>query len=161
MRTPCFSSLSPSPAVRFLFSERSLDGAKRNPESVIFVRHHTLHLQALKIPSTLGVRKSGVCGLPQTGVVAGGAADMAARLGQTIPRRATPPVMTLDAEQMAMTTRVQAAMSQPLSPAETLATIDELGELGLLSKQLQSELKECMVLAPQAITGMGWACSGQ
>ena len=42
-----------------------------------------------------------------------------------------------------------------------LATIDELGELGLLSKQLQSELKECMVLAPQAITGMGWACSGQ
>jgi len=44
----------------FLFSERSLDGAKRNPESVIFVRHHTLHLQALKIPSTLGVLKSGV-----------------------------------------------------------------------------------------------------
>jgi len=69
--------------------------------------------------------------------------------------------MTLDAEQMAMMTRMQAAMSQPLSPVETLATIDELGELGLLSKQLQSELKECMVLAPQAITGMGWACSGQ
>ena len=47
------------------------------------------------------------------------------------------------------------AMSQPLSPPETLAVIDEMAEIGFLPKAMQSELKECMVLLPTAAPALG------
>jgi hypothetical protein len=49
------------------------------------------------------------------------------------------------------------AMGKPLSPVETIATIDEMSELGLLSKAMNTELKECMLLLPDAapMLGMG------
>ena len=47
------------------------------------------------------------------------------------------------------------AMSQPLSPPETLAVIDEMTEIGFLPKAMQSELKECMVLLPGAAPALG------
>ena len=46
-------------------------------------------------------------------------------------------------------------MGQPLSPPETLATIDELFELGFLPKAMQTELKECMLLLPSSVEVLG------
>ena len=61
----------------------------------------------------------------------------------------------MNADTMAMMARMQQAMAQPLSPAETLATIDELFELGFLPKTVQIEFKECMVLVPETIAALG------
>ena len=47
------------------------------------------------------------------------------------------------------------AMGRPLSPPETLAVIDELGEIGFLPKTIQGELKECLVLLPAAAPALG------
>ena len=66
-----------------------------------------------------------------------------------------PPGMAMDADQMAMMAGVMQAMSRPLSPGETLATIDELFALGFLPKAMQTELKECMVLVPAAAPALG------
>ena len=55
----------------------------------------------------------------------------------------------------AQMTRLMQAMSQPLSPPETLAVMDEMAGIGLLSKAMQAELKECMVLVPTAAPALG------
>ncbi|HEY2978603.1 MAG TPA: hypothetical protein VGJ35_11595 [Burkholderiaceae bacterium] len=59
---------------------------------------------------------------------------------------------TMTAEQMAQLNAgmaaMQQAMSQPLSRAETLAVFDELGQLGVMTPAMQSELRDCVVLAP-------------
>ena len=47
------------------------------------------------------------------------------------------------------------AMSQPLSPPETLAVMDEMVEIGFLPKAMQAELKECMLLLPTAAPALG------
>lgn len=63
-----------------------------------------------------------------------------------------PPGMALTPELSAMVANM---MGAPLSPAETLATIDEMTELGLLPKAIQTELKECMVVLPQTAAALG------
>jgi len=68
---------------------------------------------------------------------------------------ALPPGMVIDNDTMAMMARMQQAMAQPLSPAETLATIDELFELGFLPKAVQIEFRECMVLVPETTAALG------
>ena len=60
-------------------------------------------------------------------------------------------------EQAEMLAKLQGGMSAPLPAAETLATIDEMGELGLLSPSMNAELKECMLLMPQSAPAMGMA----
>jgi hypothetical protein len=59
---------------------------------------------------------------------------------------------TMSAEQMAQMNAsmaaMQQAMSQPLSRTETLAVFDELGELGVVTPAMQSELRDCVMLAP-------------
>ncbi len=82
--------------------------------------------------------------------------EMAAKMGAMIPGGGQlPPGMAMDPEQMAMMARMQQAMKEPLSPAETMATIDELFELGFLPKAIQAEFKECMVLVPATIPALG------
>ena len=80
--------------------------------------------------------------------------EMAAAMAKLMPNAGQlPPGMAIDPAMMA---RAQQMLSQPpLSPPETLATIDELFELGFLPKAMQSELKECMVLLPAAIPALG------
>jgi hypothetical protein len=68
-----------------------------------------------------------------------------------------PPGMSLSPEQQAMMARMQGLMAQPLSPPQTLAAIDELAELGLLPRDIQKEMKECMVLLPQTAPALGMA----
>ena len=82
--------------------------------------------------------------------------DIAAKMGTMMPGLGQlPPGMNLDPEQVAMMAQMQRMMNEPLSPRETLATIDELFELGFLPKAMQSELKECMVLVPATIPALG------
>jgi hypothetical protein len=80
--------------------------------------------------------------------------EMAAKMGALMPGIGQMPA-GLDPDQMAMLARLQQAMGEPLSPAETVATIDELAELGFLPKPIQSELKECMVVLPTSIAALG------
>jgi hypothetical protein len=89
--------------------------------------------------------------------VAGGIPpEMAAKMGALMPGAGQlPPGLAAGADPMAMMARMQQAMGEPLSPPQTLATIDELFELGFLPKAMQSELKECMVLVPESIPVLG------
>jgi hypothetical protein len=51
---------------------------------------------------------------------------------------------------------MQQAMAQPLSRAETLAVFDELGELGVMTPAMQSEVRDCVMLAlPSASASLG------
>ena len=96
----------------------------------------------------------GAMGLP--GMPLGIPADVAAKMRAMVPNAGQlPPGLALDPDQMAMMAQMQQAMSQPLSPPETLATIDELFELGFLPKAIQAELKECMVVLPATIPALG------
>ena len=96
-------------------------------------------------------------GMPMgMGVPAGLPPEMAAKMGSLMPGLGQLPAgMALDPEQMAAMARMQQAMSQPLSPRETLASIDALTELGFLPKPVQAELKECMLLIPGATQALG------
>ncbi len=92
-------------------------------------------------------------GIPQSESIP---ADMAAKMAAMMPNAGQLPAgMALDPEAMAMMARMQQAMAAPPSPGETLATIDELFELGFMPKAIQTEFKECMVLVPAAIPALG------
>jgi hypothetical protein len=83
-------------------------------------------------------------------------ADMAAKMAALMPSAGQLPAgMGLEPDQMAMLVRLQQSMAEPLSPQETVATIDELADLGFLPKPIQNELKECMVVLPTSIAALG------
>jgi hypothetical protein len=92
---------------------------------------------------------AGMAGMP-----AGGAA---AALSGLVQPGALPAGSALDASQLAALQQALSAMNQPTSPAETLATLDEMADIGLLPKAMQSEMKECMALLPQSAASMGMA----
>jgi hypothetical protein len=55
---------------------------------------------------------------------------------------------------------MQQAMAQPLSRGETLAVFDELAELGVMTPEMRSEVRDCVMLAPpsaSAALGMSGA----
>jgi len=95
------------------------------------------------------------------GGLAGGAgdavpADVAAKMAGLMPGGGQLPAgLGLDPEQMAMLAGLQKSMAEPLSPQETIATLDELADLGFLPRPIQSELKECMVVLPTSIVALG------
>ena len=103
----------------------------------------------------------GMPGMPGMTGLPGGAGmsippELAAKMGAMVPGAGQlPPGMALDPQQMAMLANMQQMMSQPLSAAETVATMDELFELGFLPKAIQGEFKECMVLVPSTIPALG------
>ena len=105
-----------------------------------------------KLPAGLGMAMGG--GLPQ-----GIPADVAAKMSSMFPGVSgmgqLPAGMALDPDQMAGLASIQQAMSQPLSPPETLATIDALFEVGFLPKAMHAELKQCMLLVPAAAQALG------
>ncbi|MEO5845131.1 MAG: hypothetical protein ABIQ33_09845 [Caldimonas sp.] len=79
--------------------------------------------------------------------------DIMAKMTTLMPGVGQMPMgMGITPEQMAM---LQQAMAEPLSPQETIATIDELADLGFLPRPIQSELKECMVVLPTSIAALG------
>jgi hypothetical protein len=82
-------------------------------------------------------------------------AEMAAMMSRVMPAGGLPPGIGVDPSQAAAMNQMLAAMNHPLSPAETLATMDEMAELGMLPKAAHAELKECMLLLPQSAQAMG------
>ena len=105
-----------------------------------------------KLSAGLGMAMGG--GLSQ-----GIPADVAAKMGSLMPGVSgmgqLPAGLALDPDQMAGLASIQQAMSQPLSPPETLAAIDALFEVGFLPKAMHAELKECMLLVPAAAQALG------
>jgi hypothetical protein len=93
--------------------------------------------------------------MPMGGGLPGMTAEMKDRLGTLMPDASKLPAgTTVDPQTFA---RLQQAIAQPLSPAETLAAIDELSELGLMPIAMKAELGECMALMPQAAPTLGMA----
>ncbi len=87
------------------------------------------------------------------GLGAPGSEEMMSRMRAMMPGGGQMPAGTgIDPEQLS---RIMQSMSQPLSPPETLAVIDEMTEIGFLPKAMQTELKECMVLLPAAAPALG------
>ncbi|MEO8525001.1 MAG: hypothetical protein ABI460_09795 [Caldimonas sp.] len=102
-----------------------------------------------KIPA--GMSMPGIPGMP--GAMPGNADEMTARMRELMPGVGQLPAGSgIDPDQMA---RIMQAMSQPLSPPETLAVIDEMAEIGFLPKSMQTELKECLLLLPAAAPALG------
>ena len=89
---------------------------------------------------------TGMAGMPN---MAGMPPEIAAMMSRMMPGGG------LDAEQTELLAGLKDSMGTPLSPQETLATIDEMGELGLLAPAMASELKECLLVLPQAAQALG------
>ena len=89
---------------------------------------------------------TGMAGMPN---MAGMPPEIAAMMSRMMPGGG------LDAEQTELLAGLKDSMGAPLSPQETLATIDEMGELGLLAPAMASELKECLLVLPQAAQALG------
>ena len=104
------------------------------------------------VPGTsTGPGIAGMTGMPGMGGVPPEMAAQMARMMTGMPGGG------LDAEQSASVAELQRLMGAPLSPLETIATINEMSELGLLSAAMSTELKECLLLLPQSAPGMGMA----
>ena len=103
------------------------------------------------VPGMAGM--TGMTGLTGMGGMGGMPPDMAAQMTGMLTGMM--PGGGLDAEQSASFAGLQQLMRAPLSPLETIATIDEMSELGLLSAAMSTELKECLLLLPQSAAGMG------
>ena len=104
------------------------------------------------VPGTsTGPGIAGMTGMPGMGGVP---PEMAAQMTRMMTGM---PGGGLDAEQSASVAELQRLMGAPLSPLETIATINEMSELGLLSAAMSTELKECLLLLPQSAPGMGMA----
>lgn len=95
----------------------------------------------------------GLTGLTALSTGASMSPEITAKMATLMPGIGQMPQGTdIDAGMMA---QVQQMMSEPLSPPETLATIDDLTELGFLPKDMQAELKQCMVLLPESAAALG------
>lgn len=106
-----------------------------------------------------GMLPGGMAGMLPGGAGALGGVDPAV-MAAMMERMAPGGVAGLPAMDPALMAQAQQLMSQPpLSPTETLATIDELGELGFLPPAMRAELKECMVVLPQTAAALGMGMS--
>ena len=101
------------------------------------------------MPGVSGI--SGMTGASGLSAMSGLPPEIAAQMARLMPGGGP------DAGQSAEIADLQKMMGAPLSPLETVRTIDEMGELGLLSAATSVELKECMLLLPQTVPMMGMA----
>lgn len=110
-------------------------------------------LEGLKTGTTgLPRGMAGLQGMPTLGTLPPEMAEAMARM--------MPPGTKLGGvgtEQSAMIAQLMGSLGAPLSLPETLAVIDEMGEIGMLPKAASAELKECMLLLPQSASTMGMA----
>ena len=93
----------------------------------------------------------GMTGMGGMGGLGGLPPDMAAQMARMMSGGG------LDAGQPASIADLQQAMGAPLSPLETITTIDEMREIGMLSAAMSTELKECLLVLPQSAPAMGIA----
>ena len=108
------------------------------------------------VPGTsTGPGMAGMTGMAGMGGMSGMPPEMAAQMKGMMAGMM--PGGGLDVEQSASVAELQRLMGAPLSPLETIATINEMSELGLLSAAMSTELKECLLLLPQSAPAMGMA----
>lgn len=94
-------------------------------------------------------------GMPGMTGVAGVPPEIAAMMSRMMPGGV--PSSGLNAEQTQMLAALTGSMGAPLSPQETMGTIDEMIELGLIPKATGSDLKDCLVVLPQSAQPLGIA----
>ncbi len=98
---------------------------------------------------------AGMQGLQGMQGMAGMSPEMAEAMKRMMPAGGMPG--GLDAEQSAMMAKMMGSLGAPLSVPETLATLDEMSDIGMLPKAVNAELKECMLVLPQSAPAMGMA----
>ena len=158
-----------APLLLVMLKQLAHDAAKSMLKDMLLSHLNGMGCKGMALANALqGMTLRGVAGsaLPPmgmgigSGMPAGLPPEMAAKMGSLMPGLGQMPAgMALDPEQTAAMARMQQAMSQPLSPRETLASIDALTELGFLPKPVQAELKECMLLIPAAAQALGMGVS--
>jgi len=103
------------------------------------------------MPPGMSMPSGPMPGLADGKATGGDLSPMMALMQQQLGARAGA-MPTMTPEQMAQINTsmaaMQQAMSQPLSRVETLAVFDELAELGVMTPAMQSELRDCVTLAP-------------
>ena len=140
-----------APAVLFMVRQIVQQSAKSMIKDALLSSLDGLGCKGIALSNAFNafdLRKGGataplpMAGMPPMGALPPEAAAMMAQLTARLPPGMAPPI---DLPQL----------GAPLSPRETLATIDELTELGFLPKPMQSELKQCMTLVPAAVPALG------
>ena len=102
-------------------------------------------------------------GMPGMPTMAGLPPEMAAMMSRMMPGGASGGLPggglngALTAEQSQMLATMTGGMGAPVSPQETMGTIDEMAELGLLPAATASDLKDCLLLVPQSAQALGMA----
>ena len=105
----------------------------------------------------------GIAGLPGMPTMSGAQPELLAKMYRLMPdglAGGTPRGglgQGLTAEQMQMPPPLLGGMGEPQSPQETIGTIDEMAELGLLPKAVAADLKDCLLLMPQSAPALGMA----
>jgi hypothetical protein len=140
-----------APAVLFMVKQIVQQSAKSMIKDALLSSLDGLGCKGIALSNAFtafDLRKGGatalppLAGMPSMGALPPEAAAMMAQLTAHLP-----PGVALPTD--------LPPMGAPLSPRETLATIDELTELGFLPKPMQSELKQCMTLVPAAVPALG------
>ena len=98
-------------------------------------------------------------GMPGMPNMAGVPPEMAAMMSRMMPGGVPGGGLNggLAAEQTQMLAALTGGMGAPASPQETMGTIDEMAELGLLPKAMASDLKDCLLVLPQSAQALGMA----
>ena len=101
----------------------------------------------------------GIPGMPGMPNMAGVPPEMAAMMSRMMPGGLPGGGLNggLTAEQTQMLAALTGGMGAPVSPQETMGTIDEMAELGLLPKAIASDLKDCLLVLPQSAQALGMA----
>ncbi len=149
------ASLALAPAVLFMIKQIVQQSAKSMIKDALLSSLDGLGCKGIALSNALAafeLRKAGgagglgaMGGMPPMGALPPEAAAMMAQLTARMPPGMAPP----------MGSPMESPLGPPLSPRDTLATIDELTELGFLPKPMQTELKLCMTLVPAAVPALG------
>ena len=101
----------------------------------------------------------GIAGLPGMPTMSGAQPELLAKMYRLMPDGISAGGLNggLTAEQAQMLAALTGGAGTPQSPQETIGTIDEMAELGLLPKAVAADLKDCLLLVPQSAQALGMA----
>ena len=101
----------------------------------------------------------GIAGLPGMPTMSGAQPELLAKMYRLMPDGISAGGLNggLTAEQTQMLAALTGGMGAPVSPQETMGTIDEMAELGLLPAATAADLKDCLLLVPQSAPALGMA----
>ena len=102
---------------------------------------------------------AGLPGMPGMPTMSGAQPELLAKMYRLMPDGISAGGLNggLTAEQAQMLAALTGGAGTPVSPQETIGTIDEMAELGLLPAATASDLKDCLLLVPQSAPALGMA----